>query len=317
MRIAASGICRSDLSCSTASGPMPTADRARARGRRGDRGGRRGRRPPTASASTSCSRSRPPAERCRFCLEGRANLCTSAAHAYDTRHPARRHHPPASRRGARPPPRRRVVVRRRTRSCRPTAALAIDDRLDLGLACLLGCGVTTGVCSVTTRANVRPGDVGRDLRLRRRRARGRAGGAARVGARRSSPSTRCRQARAGAAARRHPRVEPSDEGLAADPRADGRRRRRRVRGARQPRGRRAGVQRRARRRHDRADRPAAIGVRAGFPVYDVTQFEHTILGTNLGGAVPALDIPQARAAGGRGPARPRGAGDRTATRWPR
>jgi Zn-dependent alcohol dehydrogenase len=36
----------------------------------------------------------------------------------------------------------------------------------------------------------------------------------------------------------------------------------------------------------------AMGVRAGFPVYDVTQFEHTILGSNLGGASPALHVPQ-------------------------
>jgi Zn-dependent alcohol dehydrogenase len=35
-----------------------------------------------------------------------------------------------------------------------------------------------------------------------------------------------------------------------------------------------------------------MGVKAGFDVYDVTQFEHTILGTNLGGAVPALHVPQ-------------------------
>jgi S-(hydroxymethyl)glutathione dehydrogenase/alcohol dehydrogenase len=36
----------------------------------------------------------------------------------------------------------------------------------------------------------------------------------------------------------------------------------------------------------------AIGVKAGFPVYDVTQFEHTILGSNLGAATPALHVPQ-------------------------
>ena len=35
----------------------------------------------------------------------------------------------------------------------------------------------------------------------------------------------------------------------------------------------------------------AMGVKAGFDVYDVTQFEHTILGSNLGGANPALHVP--------------------------
>jgi Zn-dependent alcohol dehydrogenase len=34
-----------------------------------------------------------------------------------------------------------------------------------------------------------------------------------------------------------------------------------------------------------------VGVEAGFDVYDVTQFEHTVLGSNMGGAVPALHIP--------------------------
>jgi Zn-dependent alcohol dehydrogenase len=34
-----------------------------------------------------------------------------------------------------------------------------------------------------------------------------------------------------------------------------------------------------------------IGLKAGFDVYNLTQFEHTILGSNLGGAVPALHVP--------------------------
>src|SRR5262249_61644985 len=34
-----------------------------------------------------------------------------------------------------------------------------------------------------------------------------------------------------------------------------------------------------------------VGVKAAFPVYDLTQFEHTILGTHIGGANPTLDIP--------------------------
>jgi Zn-dependent alcohol dehydrogenase len=35
----------------------------------------------------------------------------------------------------------------------------------------------------------------------------------------------------------------------------------------------------------------ALGVAASFPIYDLTQFEHDILGTHIGGATPALDIP--------------------------
>ena len=35
----------------------------------------------------------------------------------------------------------------------------------------------------------------------------------------------------------------------------------------------------------------AIGVTASLPVYELTQFEHDVLGTHIGGATPALDIP--------------------------
>jgi Zn-dependent alcohol dehydrogenase len=35
----------------------------------------------------------------------------------------------------------------------------------------------------------------------------------------------------------------------------------------------------------------AMGAAVGLPVYDLTQFEHDVLGTHIGGAVPALDVP--------------------------
>src|SRR5262249_56126540 len=35
----------------------------------------------------------------------------------------------------------------------------------------------------------------------------------------------------------------------------------------------------------------AIGVTANVPVYELTQFEHDLLGTHIGAATPALDIP--------------------------
>ena len=44
-------------------------------------------------------------------------------------------------------------------------------------------------------------------------------------------------------------------------------------------------------RDDRADRPAVDVDGDGFPIYDATQFEHTVLGSNLGAAVPALHVP--------------------------
>ena len=39
-----------------------------------------------------------------------------------------------------------------------SGAIPVTERLEPALACLLGCGVTTGVMSVTRRANVRPGE---------------------------------------------------------------------------------------------------------------------------------------------------------------
>ena len=57
-----------------------------------------------------------------------------------------------------------------------------------------------------------------------------------------------------------------------------------------------------------------MGVKAGFDVYDATQFEHTVLGSNLGGAVPALHVPRARAARRRGQAPARRRSSRIASR---
>ena len=35
----------------------------------------------------------------------------------------------------------------------------------------------------------------------------------------------------------------------------------------------------------------AMGVTVPLPVYELTQFEHDVLGTHVGGATPALEIP--------------------------
>jgi Zn-dependent alcohol dehydrogenase len=290
VRVAASGICRSDLSLIDGKWPVPTpivlghegagVIEAVGPGVPGERVGEH----VVLTFAPACGR-------CAFCLRGRANLCTSAAHAYDTgtlldgttrlsRAGERVHH-------------LAVVSSFAELAVVPaTAAIAIDPRLDLGLACLLGCGITTGVCSVTTRANVRPGDAVAVFGC------GGVGLAAVQGARLVSATPivavdpladkRGLALRLGAT---HA-VEPTEEGLAEIRRLTG-----------------GGVDV----AFEALGSPAvaeqafsvvrdggttvligqpAIGVRAGFPVYDVTQFEHTILGTNLGGAVPALDVPR-------------------------
>ena len=129
---------------------------ARARGRRHDRGRRRGRRP---GAHRRARRADVLAGLRRLPLlpRGPCQPLSGRRARSRQRPPARRHEPALARRRAHLPPRLRLLLReprRRARERRP----ADRPGLDLELACLLGCGVTTGVLSVTRRANVRPGD---------------------------------------------------------------------------------------------------------------------------------------------------------------
>jgi S-(hydroxymethyl)glutathione dehydrogenase/alcohol dehydrogenase len=235
----------------------------------------------------------PACGRCRFCLEGRSNLCLRAARCMDSglmwdgttrlsHHGTPVHH-------------LALVSSFATHAVVPAAgAIPIDADIDPVHACLLGCGVTTGVMSVTRRANVRPGDsvavfgaggVGLSA----------VAGAALVSA---SPiiavdpiaSKRELAIRMGASHAVDPSTGDGDVAAAIRAIVPG------------------GVDH----AFEAIGRPEvaaaafasvrdggtttligqpAIGVTAAFPVYDVTQFEHTILGSNLGGAVPALHVP--------------------------
>ena len=99
----------------------------------------------------------PPCGRCRFCLEGRANLCLEAAACMDAgtmRDGTTRLH-----RGDERVHHLALVSSFADHAVVPAnAAIPVTGELEPGLACLLGCGVTTGVMSVTRRANVRPGE---------------------------------------------------------------------------------------------------------------------------------------------------------------
>ena len=170
-------------------------------------------------------------------------------------------------------------------------ALPIDSALDLELACLLGCGVTTGVMSVTRRANVRPGDSVAIF------ACGGVGLSAVIGASLVSahpiiavdpvPEKRAMALRLGATHALDPDHDPVEQVRSIVP--DG-----------------VDVAFEALGRPEIADQAfrsvrhggvtvligqPPMGVKAAFDVYDATQFEHTILGSNMGGAVPALHIP--------------------------
>jgi S-(hydroxymethyl)glutathione dehydrogenase / alcohol dehydrogenase len=290
VRIAATGICRSDLSYVDGKWPIPLpivlghegAGTIEAVGEGVDRA-RVGERV-VLTFSPACGA-------CRFCLEGRANLCLDAAAGLDTGmlrdgttrlgwNGARVHH-------------LAYVSSFASHAVVPAnGAIPIDPGLDLELACLLGCGVTTGVMSVTRRANVRPGDAVAIF------ACGGVGLSAVLGARLVSahpiiavdPVAEKRRLALSLGATHA--VDPAE----GDPVEQIR--------ALVPAG--VDVAFEALGRPEIADQAfrstrfggvtvligqPPMGVKASFDVYDMTQFEHTVLGSNLGGAVPALHVP--------------------------
>ena len=233
----------------------------------------------------------PPCGRCRFCLEGRANLCLEAAACMDAgtmRDGSTRLH-----RGEQRVHHLALVSSFAEHAVVPAnAAIPVTEGLDPGLACLLGCGVTTGVMSVTRRANVRPGEsvavfgcggVGLSAVL----------GAGLVSAQPviavdPLPEKRAMALDLGATHAVDPDAsDPAEQIREIVP--DG------VDYAFEAIGIAAVAEQafgavRAGGTTVLIGQPA-MGVKAGFDVYDATQFEHTILGSNLGGANPALHVP--------------------------
>jgi S-(hydroxymethyl)glutathione dehydrogenase/alcohol dehydrogenase len=173
-----------------------------------------------------------------------------------------------------------------------SGAIPVTDRLEPGLACLLGCGVTTGVMSVTRRANVRPGESVAVFGC------GGVGLAAILGARLVSaepliavdplPAKREMALDMGATHAVDPGAgDPAEQIRAIVPGG--------VDCALEAIGVAAVADQAFRSVRDGGTTvligQPAMGVKAGFDVYDMTQFEHTVLGSNLGGANPALHVP--------------------------
>ena len=290
VRLLASGICHSDLSLLDGKWPAPLpmvlghegAGTVEAVGDGVD---------PARVGERVVLTFTPACGRCRFCLQGRVNLCTTAARCMDdgvlpdgtTR---------LSRNGD-PLYHLALVSSFATHAVVPAnAAIPVPAELDPDLACLLGCGVLTGVVAVTRRANVRPGESVAVLGC------GGVGLAAVLGAVLVSahpiiavdpiPSKRELAMHLGAT---HA-VDPSAE----DPVAAIRRI---VAGGVDHSFEAIGIPAVAEQALA-ATRAGgitvligqpALGVTAGVPVYELTQFEHDLLGTHIGGAVPALDIP--------------------------
>jgi S-(hydroxymethyl)glutathione dehydrogenase / alcohol dehydrogenase len=233
----------------------------------------------------------PPCGRCRFCLEGRANLCLDAAACMDAgtmRDGTTRLH-----RGAERVHHLALVSSFADHAVVPASgAIPVTERLEPGLACLLGCGVTTGVMSVTRRANVRPGESVAVFGC------GGVGLAAILGARLVSaepliavdplPAKREMALDMGATHAVDPGAgDPSEQIRAIVPGG--------VDCALEAIGVAAVADQAFRSVRDGGTTvligQPAMGVKAGFDVYDMTQFEHTVLGSNLGGANPALHVP--------------------------
>ena len=234
----------------------------------------------------------PACGRCRFCLEGRSNLCVLAARCMDNGYMwdgttrlhgggERIHH-------------LALVSSFATHAVVPAAgAIPVDSRLDPAIGCLLGCGVTTGIMSVTRRAGVRPGESVAVF------ACGGVGLSAIAGARLVSafpiiavdplePKRRLALAM-GATHTVDPHAGDVSEQI-RDLTPGG------VDYAFEAIGRPEVATTAFASVRDGGTTvligQPPIGVQAGFPVYDVTQFEHTILGSNLGAATPALHVPQ-------------------------
>ncbi len=291
VRIEASGICRSDLSYIDGKWPAPLpivlghegAGVIEAVGEGVDPG--RVGEHVVLTFSPACGA-------CRFCLEGRANLCLDAAAGLDSGFlrdgttrladgKDRVHH-------------LAYVSSFASHAVVPAnGALAVEATLNPHVACLLGCGVTTGVMSVVHRANVRPGDAVAIF------ACGGVGLSAVIGARMVTADPiiavdtlaekRDFALRLGATHVIDPATgDPAEQIRAIVPGG--------VDVAFEALGNPVVIEQAFRSVRDGGTTvmigQPAMGVKAGFDVYNATQFEHTILGTNMGGIVPALQIPR-------------------------
>ena len=233
----------------------------------------------------------PACGRCRFCLQGRVNLCSVAARCMDdgvlpdgtTR---------LSRDGD-PVYHLALVSSFATHAVVPAnGAISVPAVLDPAIGCLLGCGVMTGVVSVTRRANVRPGDsvavfacggvglatvlgavlvsahpiVAVDPVASKRELALRLGATHAIDPDAEDPVAAIHRLVPGG-------VDHAFEALGAPAVAEQAVAATRTGGT-------TGL----------IGQPA-MGVTVPIPVYELTQFEHDVLGTHAGGATPALEIP--------------------------
>ncbi len=234
----------------------------------------------------------PPCGRCRFCLSGRVNLCTAAAEAFESGR-LRDGTTRLSRDGAPVYHLAGVSSFARHAVVPANAAIPVPPELDPAQCCLLACGVLTGILSVTRRAGVRPGE--------------------------SVAIFGC--GGVGLSAVQGARLVSADPIIAVDPLAPKRALAARL-GATHTIDPTAGDPVAAIREllpdgveyaFEASGKPAvaaqafaatatggatvligqpAVGIAVDVPIYELTQFEHALLGTHIGAANPPLDIPR-------------------------
>lgn len=290
VRITASGICHSDLSLAAGKWPAPLpivlghegAGVIDAVGEGVDE----------ARVGESVVLTFTPAcGQCRFCLMGRVNLCLDAARCMDAG--TLRDGTSRLRVRGRPAYHLALVSSFATHAVVPAAgAIRVPSSLDPTHACLLGCGVLTGFASVVRRAAVRPGEsvavfacggvglstviaarlvsatpiIAIDPIAEKRRLALAVGATHVVDPRAEDPVTAVRRIVADG-------VDHAFEAIGT-PAVSAQ----------------AFAATRTGGKTVLIGQPA-LGVEAAFPVYELTQFEHDLLGTHIGGATPALDIP--------------------------
>lgn len=291
VRVLASGICHSDLSLQAGAWPIPLPAVLGHEGSGVIEAVGPGVDPARVGEHVVLTFA-PACGRCRYCLAGRINLCVEVAAGFETGR-LRDGTTRLSLDGETVYHLAFVSSFARHAVVPANAALPVSATLDPALTCLLGCGITTGVMAVTKLATVRPAESVAVFGC------GGVGLSAIQGARLVSahpiiavdpvPIKRRMALDLGASHALDPGA--GDVVAAIREIAPG------------------GVEH----AFEAIGKPEvaaqafaatatggttvligqpAVGVQAGFPVYELTQFEHRILGTHIGGATPALDVPK-------------------------
>jgi S-(hydroxymethyl)glutathione dehydrogenase / alcohol dehydrogenase len=291
VRMLTSGVCRSDLSTINGAWPLPLPAVLGHEGAALIDGVGPGVDPGRVGETVVLTFA-PNCGTCRFCNEGRVNLCKTGFASFDKGSMAdgttrlrwrgeSLHHLQYLSSFA-----HAAVVPQR-------AAIRVPEGIDPIQLCLLGCGITTGVLSVTKRAGVRPGEsvaiygcggvglaavmgaklisaypiIAIDPIEQKRTMARRVGATHTIDPKASDPVTEIRK------------VEPEGVDYAFEV---------------------IGRTEVARQSFESiavggvvvcVGQPA-IGVDYAFPAFDMAQYQPTILGSNLGGASPAVDIPR-------------------------